>query len=55
MGSEMCIRDRAVGLLQRDDSAARGSDGVAAGGGAYARIEDFRQGVTGGAQRCLGP
>ncbi|MDQ1422394.1 MAG: hypothetical protein QOJ52_4356 [Acidimicrobiaceae bacterium] len=47
--------DEAVGLLERDDSAARSTDGATAPGGAYARIEDFRGGVTGGAQRCLGP
>ena len=46
--------DESVGLLQRDDSAARGTDGTSAPGGAYARIADFRNGVTGGAQRCLG-
>ena len=46
--------DEAVGVLQRDDSAARGTDGVSAPGGSYARIEDYRRGVTGGAQRCLG-
>jgi hypothetical protein len=46
--------DEAIGLLQRDDSAARGSDGVSGSGGSYARIEDFRQGVTGGDKRCLG-
>jgi predicted metalloprotease len=46
--------DEAIGLLQRDDSAARGTDGVSAPGGAYARIEDFRSGVTGGDERCLG-
>lgn len=46
--------DEAIGLLQRDDSAARGSDGVSGSGGSYARIEDFRNGVTGGDERCLG-
>lgn len=46
--------DEAVNLLQRDDSAARGADGVASPGGGYARIADFRRGVTDGAQRCLG-
>jgi predicted metalloprotease len=46
--------DEAVGLLQRSDSAARSTDGATATGGAYARIADFRNGVTGGAQRCLG-
>ncbi|MCD2196978.1 neutral zinc metallopeptidase [Actinomycetospora endophytica] len=46
--------DEAVGVLQRDDSAARGTDGVSAAGGAYARIADFRQGVSAGAGRCLG-
>jgi predicted metalloprotease len=46
--------DEAVGLLQRDDSAARGTDGVPAPGGSYARIEDYRRGVTDGSQGCLG-
>jgi predicted metalloprotease len=46
--------DEAIGLLQRDDSASRGTDGATPAGGSYARIEDFRQGVTGGAPRCLG-
>jgi predicted metalloprotease len=57
-GSEFSLSpgdlDEAVGLLERDDSAARSTDGATAAGGAYARIEDFRGGVTGGAQRCLG-
>jgi predicted metalloprotease len=57
-GSEFSLSpgdlDEAVGLLERDDSAARGTDGATAAGGAYARIEDFRGGVTGGAARCLG-
>ncbi len=45
--------DEAVGLLQTDDSAARGTDGATAPGGAYARIEDFRRGVTSGSGSCL--
>jgi predicted metalloprotease len=45
--------DEAVGLLERDDVAARGTDGATAAGGAYARIEDFRRGVTGGSRSCL--
>jgi hypothetical protein len=57
-GSEFSLSpgdlDEAVGLLEHDDSAARSTDGATAAGGAYARIEDFRGGVTGGAQRCLG-
>jgi predicted metalloprotease len=57
-GSEFSLSpgdlDEAVGLLERDDSAARSTDGATAAGGAYARIEDFRGGVTAGAQRCLG-
>lgn len=45
--------DEAVGLLERDDSAARGTDGATTAGGSYGRIEDFRRGVTGGAGGCL--
>ena len=45
--------DEAVGLLERDDSASRSTDGATAAGGAYARIEDFRGGAIGGAGQCL--
>lgn len=45
--------DEAVTVLRRGDDAARGTDGAVSDTTAYARIADFRQGVDGGADRCL--
>ena len=40
-------------LLLDEDTASRGTDGVAAAGTGYERIRVFRAGVTGGADACL--
>jgi predicted metalloprotease len=45
--------DEAVNLLRRSDDAATATDGAVADTTAYARVADFRQGVDGGADRCL--
>ncbi len=46
--------DEAVSLLLRDADASRGSDGVTSRSTAYARITDFRAGIDGGPDACLG-
>ncbi|WP_424922903.1 neutral zinc metallopeptidase [Actinomycetospora succinea] len=45
--------DESVTLLLREDTASRGTDGVAAAGTGYERIRVFRAGVTGGTDACL--
>ncbi|WP_285656390.1 neutral zinc metallopeptidase [Actinomycetospora sp. NBRC 106375] len=45
--------DEAVTLLLREDTASRGTDGVAAAGTGYERIRVFRAGVDQGADACL--
>ena len=45
--------DESVTLLLGEDTASRGTDGVAAAATGYERIRVFRAGVTGGADACL--
>lgn len=45
--------DESVTLLLREDTASRGTDGVAAATTGYERIRVFRAGVTGGPDACL--
>ena len=45
--------DESVTMLLDEDTASRGTDGVAAAGTGYERIRVFRAGVTGGPDACL--
>jgi predicted metalloprotease len=45
--------DESVTLLLGEDTASRGTDGVAAAGTGYERIRVFRAGITGGPDACL--
>jgi predicted metalloprotease len=45
--------DESVTMLLDEDTASRGTDGVAAAGTGYERIRVFRAGITGGPDACL--